>query len=57
LRRKYQYRGWQLIYFNSGCPAPKGAKRASFRLAYAEFFFAGRPPMGATVNKTCGVKS
>lgn len=57
MRRKYQYRGWQLIYFNSGCPAPKGAKRASFRLAYAEFFFAGRPPMGATVNKTCGVKS
>jgi hypothetical protein len=55
LKRKYRYRGKQLSYFNSGCPAPKGAKRASFPLAYAEFFFAGRRPMGATVNKTCGV--
>lgn len=56
LRRKYAYRGHQLSYFNSGCPAPQGAKRASFPLAYAEFFFAGRPAMGATVRKSCGVK-
>jgi len=56
LRRKYAYRGEQLSYFNSGCPAPKGAKRASFPLAYAEFFFAGRAPMGASVVKTCGVQ-
>jgi hypothetical protein len=55
LRRKYTYRGRQLSYFNAACPAPKGAKRASFPLAYAEFFFAGRKPMGATVDKTCGV--
>jgi len=57
LKRKYAYRGRQLSYFNSGCPAPKGAKRASFPLAYAEFFFKGRTPMGASVNKTCGVAS
>jgi hypothetical protein len=55
LRRKYTYRGRQLSYFNAGCPAPKGAKRASFPLAYAEFFFEGRPSMGAAVTKTCGV--
>jgi hypothetical protein len=55
LRRKYRYRGRQLSYFNSACPAPRGAKRASFPLAYAEFFFVGRKPMGASVNKTCGV--
>jgi len=55
LRRKYAYRGRQLSYFNSGCPALKGQTRASFPLAYARFFFAGRPPMGATVQKTCGV--
>jgi len=55
LKRKYDYRGRQLSYFNSGCPAPKGATRASFPLAYAEFFFAGRAPMGAAVQKTCGV--
>ncbi len=55
LRRKYRYLGHQLSYFNAGCPAPAGAKRASFPLAYAEFSFAGRAPMGATVNKTCAV--
>ena len=55
LKRKYTYRGKQLSYFNAGCPAPRGAKRASFPLAYAEFEFAGRKPMGATVDKTCGV--
>jgi hypothetical protein len=56
LKRKYRYRGKQLSYFNAGCPAPGHSKRASFPLAYAEFSFAGRKPMGATVPKTCGVK-
>lgn len=56
LRRKYRYKGRELSYFNAGCPTSKGAKRASFPLAYAEFSFAGRPPLGATVNKTCAVK-
>jgi len=55
LRRKYTYKGRQLSYFNAACPAPQGAKRASFPLAYAEFSFANRAPVGATVNKTCGV--
>jgi hypothetical protein len=55
LRRKYLVKGWELSYFNAACPAPKGAKRASFPLAYASFSFAGRRPLGATVNKTCGV--
>jgi len=55
LRRKYTYKGQHLSYFNSGCPALKGQTRASFPLAYAQFFFAGRAPMGATVQKTCGV--
>ncbi len=56
LKRKYTYKGRQLSYFNAACPAPGKAPRTSFPLAYAEFSFAGRPPMGATVNKTCGVK-
>lgn len=55
LRRKYTYRGHQLSYFNAACGAPKGARRASFPLAYATFAFAGRPSISATVNKTCGV--
>lgn len=56
LKRKYRYRGRQLSYFNAGCPAPGHAPRTSFPLAYAEFSFAGRKPMGATVPKTCGVR-
>jgi hypothetical protein len=55
LGRKYRYRGRELSYFNAGCPAPRGAERASFPLAYASFSFAGRPALGATVTKTCGV--
>lgn len=56
LRRKYSYRGHSLSYFNAACPAPANAQRTSFSLAYAEFSFAGRKSMGATVTKTCGVK-
>jgi hypothetical protein len=56
LRRKYTSRGKQLSYFNAACPAAKGARRAVFPLAYAEFSFAGRAPLGATVNKTCAVR-
>lgn len=55
LKRKYAYRGRQLSYFNAACPAPGRSKRTSFPLAYAEFDFAGRKPLGITVNKTCGV--
>jgi hypothetical protein len=56
LKREYTLKDKRLSYFNAGCPASVGAKRTSFPLAYAEFSFAGRPPLGATVNKTCGVK-
>ncbi len=56
LKRKYSYKGHHLSYFNAACPAPGRAKRASFPLAYAEFHFAGRKPLGVTVNKTCGVQ-
>jgi hypothetical protein len=55
LKRKYHYQGHALSYFNAGCPAAPGAKRAVFPLAYASFFFAGRPQIGATVSKSCGV--
>jgi hypothetical protein len=56
LRRKYRHNGRLLSYFNAGCPAPGKAKRTSFPLAYVEFSFARRAPMGATVQKTCGVR-
>jgi hypothetical protein len=56
LKRKYTYKGRQLSYFNAACPALRGAKRASYPLALASFYFAKRPSLSATVNKTCGVK-
>lgn len=56
LKRKYSYRGKELSYFNSACPAPGRAKRTSFPLALATFYFDRQKPMAATVNKTCGVK-
>jgi hypothetical protein len=56
LKRKYTYKGRHLSYFNAACPAPGQAPRTSFPLAYAEFRFANRKPMGATVEKTCGVR-
>lgn len=56
LRRKYRYLGKELSYFNAGCPAPPGAPRTSFPLAFATFSFAGRASLGTTVTKTCGVK-
>ncbi len=56
LRRKYTYKGKQMSYFNAACPAERGARRAPFPLAYARFDFAGRAPLAATVDKTCGVK-
>jgi hypothetical protein len=56
LKRKYSYGGQELSYFNAACPAPGHAKRTSYPLAYAEFAFAGRAPLAATVSKTCAVK-
>jgi hypothetical protein len=52
LKRKYTYGGQQLSYFNSGCPAPKGGKTASFSLAQASFSFAEHTPIVLGVNKS-----
>jgi hypothetical protein len=56
LKRKYRYRGKELSYFNAGCPAPKGAKVASFPLARASFQFSEAKEIALTVQKSCGVK-
>lgn len=56
LKRKYRFKGKELSYFNSGCPAPAGTDRTAFPLAYVNFSFAGRPSLGATVTKACAVK-
>jgi hypothetical protein len=56
LRRKYTYRGEQLSYFNSSCPAVGSARVASFPLARAGFFFAAQKPISVEVVKSCAVK-
>jgi hypothetical protein len=56
LKRKYRYQGKELSYFNAGCPAPKGAKVASFPLARASFQFSEAKKIALTVTKSCGVK-
>jgi hypothetical protein len=56
LKRKYTYKGKQLSYFNSGCPAPKGIKRTVFPLALASFDFAEGLSLSAKVEKACAVK-
>jgi hypothetical protein len=55
LRRKYDYRGRQLSYFNAGCPAPKGTSSASFPLALASFSFAEEKQLTLDVQKSCRV--
>ncbi len=55
LRRKYQFGGKELSYFNSACPAPEKAKTVTFPLARASFFFANEPAISLTVTKSCRV--
>jgi hypothetical protein len=56
LKRKYDYRGRQLSYFNAGCPAPQGSKRTVFPLALASFAFADGTRLSAKVEKACAVR-
>jgi hypothetical protein len=56
LKRKYRYRGKELSYFNSGCPAPEGVPRTVFPLALASFEFAEGVSMSAKVEKACAVR-
>jgi len=55
LKRKYTFKGQQLSYFNSACPAPKGVKRIVFPLAQASFQFAAGLSLSAKVEKACAV--
>jgi len=55
LRRKYTYKGRELSYFNAGCPALPGTRRAVFPIALAKLDFAGGESLEAQVQKTCGV--
>jgi hypothetical protein len=56
LKRKYAFKGKELSYFNSACPAPKGVKRIVFPLAEASFDFAEGLSLTTKVEKACAVK-
>jgi hypothetical protein len=56
LKRKYEYRGKELSYFNAGCPAPQGSRRTVFPLALASFAFADGSDLSAKVEKACAVR-
>jgi hypothetical protein len=55
LRRKYVAGGEHLSYFNAACPAPPGARSASFSLARATFEFEEQEPITLGVTKICRV--
>ncbi len=55
LRRKYDYKGKELSYFNANCPTPKGTPTASFPLALADFDFGEDGKIGVSVVKSCRV--
>jgi hypothetical protein len=56
LKRKYDYKGKELSYFNAGCPAPEGSKRTVYPLALASFAFAEGTRLAAKVEKACAVR-
>jgi hypothetical protein len=56
LKRNFSYRGKRHSYLSAGCPAPKGFPGAVFPLARISFDFAGRKPLGTTLNRDCRVR-
>ena len=56
LSRHFFYKGHRRSYVTAGCPAPKGFRLASFRLAQATFSFNGGSALGSTVSGSCRAK-
>jgi DNA-binding beta-propeller fold protein YncE len=55
LSRRYAFAGEQRSYLSAGCPAPKGAGIASFKLARTEFAFGGGEKLAGAVAGSCRV--
>jgi hypothetical protein len=53
LSRRYSYRGKRHSFLSAGCPAPKGFRVASFKLARASFAFNGGAKLSSTVSGSC----
>jgi hypothetical protein len=56
LSRRYSYRGSSHSYLSAGCPAPKGAGRASFTFARTSFGFEGGRVLSSTLTRSCRVR-
>jgi DNA-binding beta-propeller fold protein YncE len=56
LSRRYAYAGERRSYLSAGCPAPKGAGLASFKLARTEFAFGGGERLASAVAGSCRVR-
>jgi hypothetical protein len=53
LSRRYGYQGKRRSYVSAGCPAPKGFKLASFKLARTSFSFTGDKELSTIVTGDC----
>lgn len=53
LSRRYHYEGHSRSYITAGCPAPKGFRLASFKLARTSFSFTGGKELSSVVTGDC----
>jgi hypothetical protein len=53
LQRTYGYKGTRHSFLSAGCPAPKGLRLASFKLARTSFDFSGGKKLSTTVSGSC----
>lgn len=53
LQRRYGFEGSRHSFLSAGCPAPKGFRLASFKLARTSFSFSGAKQLSSTVAGSC----
>ena len=56
LQRTYAYKGKRHSFLSAGCPAPKGLRLGSFKLARTSFDFTGGKALSSTVIGDCKVR-
>lgn len=56
LERSYGYKGTRHSFLSAGCPAPKGLRLGSFKLARTSFDFTGGKSISSTVTGSCKVR-
>jgi hypothetical protein len=53
LQRTYAYKGARHSFLSAGCPAPKGLRLVTFKLARTSFAFSGGKELSSTVTGSC----